>query len=436
MTLSPLGAASLGAAPLQAADPAAGKAPPVRLGVLFMPNGVHQNLWTPEGEGDEFKLSSTLASLEDLKDELLVLTNLWNAASRGGDGHYVKTSGFLTCSTIRKTLGYDLNSNGTSMDQVAANLSGKETPLPSLELGVVPVSTGVDTNVGYTRVYGSHISWKSPTRPLAKEIQPNLVFSRLFRAGTVKPSGARKQKRLLDRVLEDANRLHKKLGKNDRRRLDEYLQAVRSIEERLERTTQAIRDPWKPRAEFVPGSKPSEGRPASHAERVRLMLDMIALAFQTDVTRVSTFMFGNSVSNENFSFLDGVKGGHHSISHHENKKDKLRQYAAINRWHVEQYGYLLRKLQSMKEGDGTVLDNSMILFGSGLRDGNGHNPHNLPIVVGGRASGRLATGRHIVYSKDTPLANLYVSLLDAFGAPVPRFADSTGPLRGVRSRTA
>ena len=161
------------------------------------------------------------------------------------------------------------------------------------------------------------------------------------------------------------------------------------------------------------------------------MFDLIALAFQTDTTRISTFMFGNEVVNTNFSFLSGVKGGHHSISHHQKNEDKLRQYQLINRWHIEQYAYLLRKLRGMQEGESTVLENSMILFGSGIRDGDEHSPHNVPVVLGGRAGGRLATGQHLVYGKDSPLSNLFVSMLNAFGTPVERFADSTGPLRGV-----
>jgi hypothetical protein len=161
------------------------------------------------------------------------------------------------------------------------------------------------------------------------------------------------------------------------------------------------------------------------------MLDMVALAFQTDATRIATFMFGNAVSNENFSFVEGVSGAHHSISHHQNDADKLRQYQLINRWHVEQYGYLLRKLRAMKEGGGSVLDHSMILLGAGLRDGNKHDPHNLPVVIAGRAGGRIAAGQHLSYSPDTPLANLWGSMLAAFGAPVERFADSTGQLPGV-----
>ena len=161
------------------------------------------------------------------------------------------------------------------------------------------------------------------------------------------------------------------------------------------------------------------------------MLDLIALAFQSDTTRVSTFMFGNAVSGVNFRFLEGVTDSHHEISHHSNNADKLRQYTLINRWHVDQYAYLLRKLRDMKEGEASVLDNSMVLFGSALSDGNSHNPHKLPLILGGRGGGRLATGQHLAYSEDTPAANLYVSMLDAFGAPVQRFADSTGPLPGV-----
>lgn len=403
---------------------------PIRLGVLYMPNGVHPEMWTPQGQGREFQLSPTLTPLNDLKEQLLVVTNLWNQNAKGGDGHYVKESSILTCTTISKTLGVDINMHGISMDQVAAQRIAGQTPLASLELGTAPVTTGVDKNVGYTRVYGSHIAWSSPTTPLAREIDPHLVFDRLFRASDPQKNSAKQDALLLDRVLDDANQLRQRLGTADQKRIDEYLSVVRSLEERLERSSRPGKMKWKPRVKLDPATKPVE-TPTSHAERVRLMMDMIALAFQSDTTRIATFMFGNAVSNENFAFLDGVKEAHHSLSHHENNPDKLRQYQLINRWHVEQYAYLLHKLQSMKEGEGSVLDNSMILFSSALRDGNKHDPHNLPLVVGGRAGGRLATGQHLVYSEDTPAANLYVSMLDAFGAPVERFADSTGPLPGV-----
>jgi hypothetical protein len=284
--------------------------------------------------------------------------------------------------------------------------------------------------VGYTRVYGCHIAWSSPTTPLARETNPRSVYERIFRAGGPHGHATREDTLLLDRVLGQANKVRAGLGSADQRRLDEYLSIVRSLETRLERASDPKRNTWKPRASLASAPKPTDS-PKSHAEHSRLMLDLIALAFQSDTTRVCTFMFGNAVSGVNFRFLEGVTDSHHELSHHSNDPDKLRQYALINRWHVSQYAYLLRKLREMKEGEASVLDNSMVLFGSALSDGNSHNPHKLPLVVGGRAGGRLATGQHLVYSEDTPAANLYVSMLDAFGAPVQRFADSSGPLPGV-----
>ncbi|HUQ94810.1 MAG TPA: DUF1552 domain-containing protein [Bryobacteraceae bacterium] len=416
--------------PASARAAISGSKAPVRLAVLYMANGVHPEKWTPEGAGRDFQFSPSLEPLQDLKDDLLVLTNLWNQGSKGGEGHYVKTSGFLTCTTVTKTLGVDINCNGVSMDQVAAQSAGKQTPFASLELGISPVSTGVDKNVGYTRVYGSHIAWSGPNSPLAREINPRFVFERLFRAGRPQESSAKQDVLLLDRVLDDAKQLRQKLGVNDRQRIDEYLSVVRSLEDRLQRASRPEQSNWKPRVPLDETARPA-GMPKEHAEHVRLMLDMIALAFQSDSTRICTFMFGNAVSNQNFSFLEGVKGGHHDMSHHQRDEAKLRAYQIINRWHVQQYAYLLRKLKEMKEGEGTVLDNSMILLGAGLRDGDKHDPHNLPLVIGGRAGGRLASGQHLVYGEDTPLANLYVSMLDAFGTPVDRFADSTGRLPGI-----
>lgn len=403
---------------------------PVRLGVLFMPNGVREDQWTPAGEGGEFEFSPILEPLKEFKEQLLIPTNLWNQASDHGDGHYVKTSGFLTCQTIQKSLGSDLNSNGISMDQLAARGISGQTPLPSLELAISPVSIGVDTNVGYTRVYGSHIAWSRPTRPLAREINPRLVFERLFRVANPNAENSRHDSLLLDRVLGDAKQLKNQVGSDDRSRIDDYLESVRSLERRVEHASQPVGKSWQPAVDMDPLDKPA-GIPEAHAEHVRLMLDVMALAFQTDATRVCTFMFGNAVSNTNFSFLDGVKGGHHSLSHHEKKEENLVQYQKIAEWHVAQYAYLLKKLSQMPEGDGTVLDNSMILFGSGLRDGNKHSPRNLPLVLAGRAGGRLNTGQHRVYDRNTPLSNLYCSMLDAFGTPVERFADSTGKLPGV-----
>ena len=428
--------ATLGLPWLEAMIPSSARAaaigrPPVRMAILYMPNGVHEGMWTPEGEGRNFNLSPSLEPLADLKDDVVILTNLWNEIVKDGSVHLPRCAGFLTCTRITKTQGVDISCNGISMDQVAAQKSGRQTPLASLELGVAPDSTGVDTNNGYTRLYGSHIAWSAPTSPLAREIDPRLVFERLFRAGRPQSDSAKHDMLLLDRVLDDARELRQRLGVADRQRMDEYLSVVRSLEERLERASRPQPGvAWKPRTPLDPKWEPA-ANPAQFGDHVRLMLDMIAVAFQTDTTRICTFMFNNEVSNQNFSFVDGVSGGHHSISHHQNRPEQLTQYLLINRWHVAQYAYLLRKLKDIKEGDGSLLDNSMVLFGSGLRDGNTHNPHNLPILLGGRGGGRIATGQHLVYSADSPLSNLYVAMLDAFGTPVDRFADSTGALRGV-----
>jgi hypothetical protein len=231
-------------------------------------------------------------------------------------------------------------------------------------------------------------------------------------------------------VLGEAKRMRAQVGLADRRRIDEYLSVVRSLEERLDRANSPERSSWKPRVPLDPKAQP-EDREYNHEEHVRLMMDVIALAFQSDTTRISTFMFGNAVSNVSFRFLEGVSAGHHDVSHHQKDEDKLRQYEIISRWHVRQYAYLLQRLRDMKEGDSNVLANSMILFGSALSDGDRHDPHKLPLVLGGRGGGRIASGQHLEYPVDTQLSNLYVSMLQAFGTPVERFADSTGPLPGV-----
>lgn len=404
--------------------------PPVRMAMLYMPNGVNTKMWTPAGQGKSFELSPTLQPLADLKDQTLVLSNLWNQAANTGDGHYVKESSILTCTTITKTMGVDLNMHGVSMDQVAAQRAGDQTPIPSLELGIEPIATGVDTNVGYTRVYGCHIAWSTPTTPLAREINPRSVYQRLFNASRGGGNAAKQDVMLLDRVLGQGNKLRSELGSADRARVDEYFSVLRSLEQRLDRATQPGKTKWKARAPIHVSPEPTDD-PKNHTEHVRLMFDMLALAFQSDTTRIGTFMFGNAVSGQNFRFLEGVSNSHHEVSHHSNDAAKLQEYYLISRWHIEQYAYLLRKLQSMKEGDGTVLDNSMIVFGSALSDGNKHDPHRLPIVLGGRGGNRIASGQHLSFTEDSPLANLYVSMLDAFGTPVERFADSTGPLTGV-----
>ena len=417
---------------------------PVRMAVLYMPNGVCPGAWAPKGAGREFELSPILEPLASHKDDILVLRELWNAASDTGDGHYVKTGGFLTGTTITRTTGSDLRSGAVSMDQLAAKRIGHLTPLPSLELGVEPPATGVDTNVGYTQLYGAHISWSTPSTPLTKEINPKAAFDRVFRSNASGKKDTARDRSVIDLVLADAKRLQQKLGRQDQEKLAEYLDSVRSVEQRIDFDAKRQRETVKsdPVAEkaiaelgarvdaYADPARVSE-RKGNHTEHVRLMLDIMVLAFWSDSTRVSTFMFGNAVSSRNFSFLDGVSGGHHEISHHQNSAEKLEQYRRINQWHLAQYAHMIEKMKGIREGDGTLLDNSMLLFGAGMHDGNAHDPHNLPLVLAGRGGGTLATGRALAYEKNTPLTNLYAGMLNRMGTPVEKFSDSTGELAGL-----
>lgn len=428
---------------------AAGKTP-VRMALLYMPNGVRPDRWTPEGEGARYKLSPILQPLEALRDDLLICTGLENKASFTGDGHYVKTGGWLTGTTIAKTTGSDINSGGISMDQAAAAQLGKDTKLPSLELGTEPVVSGVDTNVNYTRLYASHISWKTPTVPLPCEINPRVAFDRLFR--TRSGSGAKTaedQKSVLDLVREDAKRLQSKLGGADKQKLEQYLESVREVERRISQEAQALgagenlppemlkcMDELDKRISKAMGKGSREEELNSlprfdHTEHCRIMLDLMVLAMWSDSTRVTTFMFGNDVTGRNFSFLPGVNGGHHDISHHQNNAAQLDRYEKINVWHVQQYGYMLQRMKEIKEGPDSLLDNCMVAFGSPIRDGNAHDPHNVPIVVAGKARGKLRTGRHMVFDKGTPLCSLWITMLEAAGVKVPNFADASSGLRGV-----
>ena len=309
------------------------------------------DMWTPEGEGRDFKLSPTLEPLSDLKSEIVVPTNLWNQASKGGEGHYVKVSGFLTCTTITKTQGVDLNCNGVSMDQIAAQRAGSRTPLPSLELGISPVSTGVDTNVGYTRVYGAHVAWSGPTTPLAREINPHVRVRAAF-PREQSPARFRQARQAAARLAFSTTPSNCAAGR--RRRTGS---GSTSIFRSFARSKTGSNAPAVPsgasgsraRRSIRRRSRTGFRRPTPSTSA--LMFDLIALAFQTDTTRICTFMFGNEVANTSFAFLDGVKGGHHDTSHHQKDPEKLRQYQFINRWHVEQYAYLLRKLRDMKEGE-------------------------------------------------------------------------------------
>lgn len=415
---------------------------PKRFAVFYFPNGVREDHWTPKGWGRNFEMSPTLKPLEPYKNDLLIMAELKNRLVdvSGTDGHYTKTAPFLTCMNISKTTGSNINVHGTSVDQVIAKKQGHLTRFPSLEYGLDPVKGGVDELVGYTRLYGASISWENPTKPRSKEINPQFAFDRLFRdfvpGNKPKPENPWKQS-VLDLVKEDVTRLNKSLGAADQNKLSEYMESVRSVEKRLEsqgnlkdfesKITPDIRKELvRLNVRLQDYLEMNEG--IDITEKVRLMLDINALALWSDATRVSSFMFGNSVSNRNFSFLQGVDGAHHSISHHRGQVNQIEMYGKINVWHTEQFAYFLSRLQSMKEGEHTVFDNSISLYGSSLRDGDRHSASNLPVVLAGKGSGALSTGQNLLYPKSTPLANLYVSLLKAMDVEVESFGDSSGLL--------
>ncbi|MBL6921467.1 MAG: DUF1552 domain-containing protein [Akkermansiaceae bacterium] len=421
---------------------------PVRMACLFMPNGVRPDKWTPTGSGKTYKLSPILSPLEALKEEIMVISGLTNKASHGGDGHYFKTASWLTCTTIEKTVGSNVSSNGISIDQVAAQEIGNSTRLPSMELGTEPITSGIDRNVNLTRLYGSHISWKKPDVPLPCEINPRIAFDRLFRNRNKKGGAAagNPDKSILDIVLDDANSLKRSLGDEDTHKLDQYLESVREVERRIENEASQLGAGQNLTPEALKqlaalserinkaggGSKNDFGslQRLNPTEHVRLMMDIMVLAFWTDSTRISTFMFGNAVSGKNFSFLDGVSGSHHSISHHKNDKKQLDQYQIINTWHTEQYAYMLQRMKEIPEGSATLLDNSMVLFGSGIRDGNAHATKDIPIVLGGGAKGQLKTGRHLETS-GADLSSLYVGMLKRLGVSKQKVGEASRELRGI-----
>jgi hypothetical protein len=331
------------------------------------------------------------------------------------------------------------------------------TPLPSLELATDPVINGLDRAVNYTRMYGSYISWMRPNLPMPRIIDPRAAFERMFGPrdadGRPLPQPTRSgDQNLLDAALDDARSLRRRLGRDDQHKLDEYLDSVRSVEMRMgfARTEGAgWRPPTRPDSLTPPPAMPrpamlftsrdnnGDGAPTAGGqtinppELVRLMLDMMVLAFWTDTTRNITFMFANDVSPRNFSFLEGVTENHHSSSHHANQASKINTYKTITRWHVEQFTYLLTRLRAVQEGEKTLLDNSMIMMGSSLSDGNRHDPNNLPIILGGKGGGRINAGRHIASPRNTPLCNLYLAMLSCMGIQAPRFGDSTEALRGL-----
>jgi len=404
------------------------KAAPRRMVAMYVPNGVNMTEWTPAKEGSDFELPSILQPLSSVKDKLLVLSGLTADGARphgdGGGDHARAMAAFLTGAHPRKTDGTDIR-NGISVDQVAAARIGDRTRLASLEIGTEAGGMAGNCDSGYSCVYSSTMSWRSSTQPLPKEVNPKTVFDRLFAA---LPDGERKErdarrKSVLDFVREDSRDLEGKLGVNDRRKLDEYFTAIRDIELRIERA--ASLPPVK-----APDMKSPAGIPGNFEEHIRLMADLVVLAFQADVTRVCTFVLANEGSNKSYPMIK-VNEGHHELSHHGNDKAKLEKIRDINIFHTKQLAYLLEKLRATPDGASNLLENSMVAYGSGNSDGNAHNHDNLPILLAGGGGGTLKTGRHVRFAKETPIANLWLSMLERIDANVPQLGDSTGGLQGL-----
>ncbi len=423
---------------LAAAD--APKAKPVRAVFMYVPNGVHLPDWTPAESGSAFALPWILEPLEPFKRHLNVLTGLTlDKARPNGDGpgdHARAQAAFLTGRQPRKTNGADIRV-GQSADQWIAGKVGEQTRFASLEIGIEPGRPAGNCDSGYSCAYQSNFSWRGESTPNPKEVSPKQVFDRLFGNGVSQDQEAQRAKRdqynksVLDFVREDARSLSNQLGANDQRKLDEYLTSIRELEIRIDKANEskAVRTP--PPAINVPA-----GTPRDLQEHARLMADLLVLAFQADLSRVVTFPLANDGSNRSYPFLsvkiddkdEAIREGHHDLSHHGGDKKKHAKIRRINRYHIEQLAYLLGKLKAAQEGDKSLLDQSLIVYGSGNSDGNRHNHDNLPILLCGTGGGKVKAGQHLKFPKETPLMNLYLNMFGAMGCPAKSFGDSTGVL--------
>jgi hypothetical protein len=401
---------------------------PNRMAFLYVPNGQNMADWTPRQEGADFDLPPILKPLAARQKQLLVLSGLTADKARahgdGGGGHARALAAFLTGAHPRKTDGTDIRA-GVSVDQVAAARLAEKTRLASLEIGTEHGAMAGNCDSGYSCVYSSTMSWRSATQPLTKEVNPKLVFERLFATAPDANRAKRdaRRKSILDYVREDSKGLSGRLGKSDNRKLEEYFTAIRDIELRIERAEKL--PPIK-----APATPAPAGIPAVFEEHIRLMCDLVVLAFQSDVTRVVTFVVANEGSNKPYPFIQ-VPEGHHDLSHHGNDEAKKAKIGLINIFHARQFAYLLDKLQAIREGSGTLLDHSMIAYGSGIHDGNAHDNQDLPMLLAGAGCGTLKPGRHLRFAPETPLNNLWVSMLNRMEIDVDKLGDSSGALPGL-----
>lgn len=402
---------------------------PVRMACVFFPNGAIMPDWVPEGKGKDWKLSPTLEPLAAFKSKLNVISGLAHHHGRAnGDGagdHARAGATFLTAARPTKS-----SSNirlGVSVDQVAASQLVNKTNLPSIELGLKSSRNAGSCDSGYSCAYSSNISWRNETTPMPKETIPRAAFERLFGTGDYGQRREQNELRrsIIDVVRADAKRLQGQLGQTDRQKLDEYFTSVREIERQIERIEEEDNA-------ALPDLHVPTGRVEEFREHARLMFDIMTLAFQTDTTRVATLMLDNAGGSRSYTEV-GVKESHHGLSHHRNEEEKVNQIKKIDHYLVEQFAYFLEKLDGTPEGNGTLLDNSLVLYGSGLSDGNRHQHNELPIVLAGGAGGQLETDRHIVTKDERPMGNLFLSMLDVLGTPVDSIGDSSGRLEELQA---
>jgi hypothetical protein len=407
---------------------AAAKAP-LRAAWLYVPNGVNVDEWFPTGEGTGYQLSPSLKELERHRNDFMVVSGLAQDFARshgnGGGDHARATATFLTGCMPKKTAGSDIQL-GISVDQIAAQKIGHLTRLPSLELSADGQRSAGRCDSGYSCAYQFNLAWKNETMPMAPEMDPRLAFERLFgygASGAQGEAGARRQrlqKSILDTVMDQAKSLQGQVSGSDKRKLDEYFESVRDIELRIERSEKFA-------TQMPKDFKVPEGIPESYEEHIRVMFDLMALAFQTDTTRIATFMLAHDGSNRSFPDI-GVPDAHHGISHHQRDPEKLAKLGKIDRFYLRQFAYFLDKLKGIQEGEGNVLDNSMIVWGGGIGDPDRHNHDNLPIIVAGRAGGTWTPGKRVMLPGETPMTNLYVSMLERMGVRAETVGDSNGKL--------
>jgi hypothetical protein len=414
---------ALRATRLSAANPA------TRLGFVYVPNGIIQKAWLPSKAGVGYEFATTMKPLEPFRDKMLVLSNLMQNGGRAlGDGagdHARAGATWLTGVHPKRTEGSDLRA-GISADQVAAREFGKKTQFGSLEIGLEEPSLAGNCDSGYSCAYTNTISWRSPTTPNPMEVNPRAVFERLFGDGESTDPQARlkvmnEDRSLLDFVRGDIARLQPSLGARDKSKLEEYLEGIRDIERRIQKAEEQSASVQMPLLE-----RPS-GIPDDFEDHAKLMSDLMVIAFQTDMTRVISFMMAREGSNRSYRSV-GVPDGHHSVTHHQNDPEKIAKTMKIDQLHVKTFSYLVNKMDATKDGDGTLLDHSMLLFGSSISDGNAHTHHDLPLVLVGGANCNIKGGRHIRYAPETPMNNLLVTMLDRAGIPAETLGDSTGKL--------